>query len=161
MKFSTTDFKSAMAQFASGVTVVTTLYGDTPLGITVSAFTSVSVEPPLILVNINQNSFSHRAIIESGFFAVHILADEQRELGMRFAGMIPDLSDRFAGLEIKHGASGSPILAGCLAWLDCRLWASYPGGGHTIFVGEVLELSVGASASPLLYFNRDWRKLAS
>ena len=158
MGFEAQDFKRAMAQFASGVTVVTTRYGETPIGITASSFTSLSLEPPLVLVSLSKKLFTHNAIAESGFFAVNVLSAHQLELGMRFAGMRPQLPDRFAGLTTYQASTGAPLLPDSLAWVDCTVWAMYDGGDHTIFVGEVQDLSVSDLDTPLLYHNRLWRR---
>ncbi len=158
MTFNPNDFKRAMGQFASGVTVVTTRHGETPIGITASSFTSLSLDPPLVVVSLNKKLFTHNVIAESGFFAVNVLSARQLELGMRFAGMKPEIKDRFAGLDIHTAVTGSPLLPESLAWVDCTVWATYDGGDHTIFVGEVKDLSVSDSDMPLLYHNRLWRR---
>jgi hydroxymethylglutaryl-CoA lyase len=158
MTFDPNDFKRAMGQFASGVTVVTTKHGDTPIGITASSFTSLSLNPPLVLVSLDKKLFTHNVIAESGFFAVNVLSARQLELGMRFAGMKPEIKDRFAGLDIHTAETGAPLLPNSLAWVDCKVWNMYDGGDHTIFVGEVKALSVSDLDMPLLYHNRLWRR---
>lgn len=153
-------FKDAMAQWASGVTVVTTLSRDgRPVGITASSLTSVSLQPPQILICVARKLFTHQAIEQSGFFAVNILGVEHLEWGMRFAGMTPELADRFADIEVQNAVTGAPILPGVPGWLDCRVRHAYDGGDHTIFVGEVLAASASETRRPLLYYNRAWRKL--
>jgi flavin reductase (DIM6/NTAB) family NADH-FMN oxidoreductase RutF len=149
-------FKQVLSHWASGVAVVTTLYEQTPIGVTVSAFSSVSVEPPLILVCLAQKLFTHQVIASSGVFAVNILSAHQAELGKRFAGVYPQVTDRFAGLETTQAVTGCPILAEAAAWLDCRVRHSCAGGDHTIFVGEVLAASASEAHAPLLYFHRQW-----
>lgn len=158
MPFHPNDFKRAMGQFASGVTVVTTKHGDTPIGITASSFTSLSLNPPLVLVSLDKKLFTHNVIAESGFFAVNVLSARQLEIGMRFAGMRPEVKDRFAGLDIHTSETGAPLLPDSLAWVDCKVWNMYDGGDHTIFVGEVKDLSVSDVDMPLLYHNRLWRR---
>lgn len=154
-------FKEAMAHWASGVTVVTTLAGEQPVGITASSFSSVSLTPPQILICVGKHLFTHRAILESGIFAVNILGEEHLEWGMRFAGMIPELEDRFAGLNVATAESGCPLLMDALAWLDCRVNQAYDGGDHTIFVGEVLATQASDERAPIIYFNRNWRGLSA
>lgn len=151
-------FKKAMSQFASGVTVVTTRHGNTPMGITASSFSSLSLDPPLVLVSINKKLFTHNVIVENGKFAVNVLCAEQLELGMRFAGMRPDIQDRFADLDTFTSATGCPILRETLAWVDCEVWAVYEGGDHSIFVGQVMDVDVSDIDTPLLYHNRLWRR---
>lgn len=152
-------FKETLAHWASGVTVVTTHADGRPVGITASSLTSVSLDPPQILICVARKLFTHQAILQSGVFAVNILGTDHLEWGMRFAGMLPELADRFAGIELQQGATGAPILPDALGWLDCRLRHAYDGGDHTIFVGEVIATNAAATGSPLLYFNRTWRQL--
>ncbi len=161
MPFDSSEFKRAMSQFASGVTVVTTRHGQTPIGVTASSFTSLSLEPPLVLVSLNKKLFTHNVIAESGVFAVNVLSAQQLEIGMRFAGMRPEITDRFAGLTTQTAVTGCPLLPDSLAWVDCTVWAMYDGGDHTIFVGEVKDLSVSDLDMPLLYHNRLWRRSES
>jgi Conserved protein/domain typically associated with flavoprotein oxygenases, DIM6/NTAB family, COG1853 len=129
-------FRNALRRFASGVTVVATREGERLLGMTVSAFCSVSLDPPLVLVSIDRKTTTHEAIVRTGVFAVSILERTQQPLADRFAGRLP-VSDRFEGVRWRSGQSGAPVLEGALAYVDCRLWASYPGGDHTLFVGEL------------------------
>ncbi|MCB0044978.1 MAG: flavin reductase [Caldilineaceae bacterium] len=153
-------FKEALAQWASGVTVVTTLHEGEPIGITASSFSSVSAEPPQILICVNKRLFTHRAIEEQGTFAVNILGQEHLEWGKRFAGMIPEIEDRLAGIDAASAVTGCPVFTGALAWLDCRLIHAYDAGSHSVFIGEVLAAAArGEAADPLLYYYRDWRTL--
>jgi len=154
-------FKEAMSRWASGVTVVTTQVDGQRVGITASSLASVSADPPQILVCVARKLFTHTAIEQSGMFAVNILGTDQLAWGMRFAGMVPELNDRFAGIDLVQAVTGAPILPGVAAWLDCRLRHAYDGGDHTIFVGEVVAAGAAAECEPLLYFNRSWRQLES
>ena len=121
--------------------------------------TSVSLQPPQILICVARKLYTHAAIVQSGVFAVNILATEHLEWGMRFAGMLPEHADRFAGIEWTAAGTGCAILPGVLGWLDCRLRHAYDGDDHTIFVGEVVAAGHRPGSNPLLYFNRDWREL--
>ena len=153
-------FKETLSHWASGVTVVTTLTGgDTPVGMTASAFSSVSLDPPLVLVCVAKSAFTHTALTETGAFAVHILRADQVDWGMRFAGMIPGLEDRFAGLTLTTAQTGCPILSDAASWADCKVKHAYDGGDHTIYVGEVVDAYAGVAGEPLLYYNRNWRGL--
>ena len=154
-----TTFKDAMARFASGVTVITTRYDGESHGMTASSFCSVSLNPPLVLVSIAKHLRSHCFIEKSGIFAVNILGADQLDWGMRFAGLKPDIEDRFAGIEHKAAVTDSPILPGTLSWVDCELRHAYDGGDHTIFVGEVVAGGANEKDNPLLYYNRTWREL--
>lgn len=149
-------FKHVLSRWASGVTVVTTRHNSTPIGITASAFSSVSVEPPLVLICLAQRLFTHQVIDAGGVFAVNILSAAQAELGKRFAGMYPQVTDRFEGLAVTQAVTGCPILPGVAGWLDCRVKHRYEGGDHTIFVGEVLAAYADEAAAPLLYHHRQW-----
>lgn len=154
-------FKQSLAQFASGVTVVTTSHAGSLWGLTVSAFNSVSLNPPLVSICVDCKLDVHAAICASGIFAVNLLAVQQLEFGLRFAGMVPGLSDRFAGIDTQTAITGSPLLPDTLAWLDCRVWQIYAGGDHSIIVGEVVATECGAGHAPLIYHDRNWRRTSS
>ncbi len=146
--------------FASGVTVVTTVHQGNLRGITVSAFSAVSLAPPLILICIANESESREWLVESGVFAVNILGEEQEFLSERFAARAPIVNTRFEGAPYQTAATGSPILSGALAWYDCRIEAAYHGGDHTLFVGRVEALGFSESSSgPLLYFANRYAKI--
>lgn len=147
-------FKAAMGQMASGVTVITMRAGEEDHGFTASSFTSVSIDPMLVLVCVVKAQRSHALIEEAKHFAVNILSTGQKELGMRFASS--KITDRFAGVDITRAITGAAILPGNLAWVDCRLKDAYAGGDHTIFVGEVLAGDAPGGQDPLTYYNRQW-----
>ncbi|MEX1020142.1 MAG: flavin reductase family protein [Litorilinea sp.] len=153
------NFKNAMAQWASGVTVVTCHHEGKSIGITASSFSSVSLEPPRILVCVAKHLYTHGIIEDSGIFAVNILGTDHLEWGMRFAGMFPEIEDRFAGIDTFTAATGCPVLPDVLSWLDCRVAHAYDGGDHTIFVGDVVAAGAATGGEPILYFNRTWRRL--
>jgi len=152
-------FRSTLARWASGVSVVTSLYEGQRVGITASSFTSVSLEPPRILICVAKRLFTHRVIEESRIFAVNILTTEQLEWGMRFAGLLPEQEDRFHGIVTTTAVTGAPLFPNVLGWVDCRLACAYDGGDHTIFVGQVEAAHSAAQGDPLLYFSRQWRQL--
>jgi flavin reductase (DIM6/NTAB) family NADH-FMN oxidoreductase RutF len=163
MQINPTIVKQVMSRFATGVTIVTVQHEGQKHGLTASSFTSLSLAPPLVLVCVGKRAYSHELICQSRAFAVNILGQEQLEWGRRFAN--PAIADRFAGVDPCVAVTGSPILPGCLAWVDCRLHDAYAGGDHTIFIGEVIAGDIAtpecpAAAQPLLYFNRNWRQLA-
>jgi len=151
-------FKQTLAQWASGVTVVTTCMEDgSPKGMTASAFSSVSAEPPLILVCISKNLLTHDVIAEQKVFAVNILKQGQEHWGKLFAGMFPEVEDRFADIATTTAETGAPILPDVLGWLDCRVHNQVDGGSHTIFIGEVLAAhGTEGGGNPLMYYNRAW-----
>jgi flavin reductase (DIM6/NTAB) family NADH-FMN oxidoreductase RutF len=154
-------FRTTLAHWASGVTVVTSLHDERRVGITASSLTSVSLDPPRILVCVAKRLFTHRVLEESRVFAVNILNVDQLEWGMRFAGLLPEQEDRFHGIETTMAITGAPILPGVMGWLDCRLANTYDGGDHTIFLGDVEAAHSAGDGEPLLYYNRQWRQLAA
>ena len=159
MAIDSQDFRATLAQWASGVTVVTTVYNGQPVGITASSFSSVSLEPPRILICVAKRLYTHRAIESSQVFAVNILSSAQQQWGMRFAGQVPEMADRFEGIKHFTAETGSPLLPDVLGWLDCWVSAAHDGGDHTIFVGDVLAAGAAESGEPIVYFNRQWRQL--
>ncbi len=139
--------------FASGVTVVTTVHDGKLRGVTVSAFSSMSLNPPLVLICLANESESKDWIAESGIFAVNILSDEQEFLSERFAARAPTVNARFEGVPYYTAITGSPLLAESLAWYDCSVEATHDGGDHTIFIGRVEAVGFGAEGKqPLVYF---------
>jgi flavin reductase (DIM6/NTAB) family NADH-FMN oxidoreductase RutF len=149
-------FRSACAMFATGVAVATVRAPDgTPHGLTVSSFTSVSFQPPLILICIDYafNFLSHFRACSN--FAVNVLGETQRDLSVTFA-VKPE--GRFEEVEWYTGVTGAPLLRGCIANIECRLSSIIEAGDHAIFLGEVMQVE-SPGGRPLLYFNRDYRAL--
>jgi flavin reductase (DIM6/NTAB) family NADH-FMN oxidoreductase RutF len=151
-------FRSAMQRWASGVSIVTTTAEDGIRGITVSSFCSLSLQPPLVLICISRDALSHRLIETERRFAINVLKAGQRRLADLAAGRSGERGNRLVGVPHRKAVTGAPILPGCLAWLDCSLVASHPGGDHTIFVGRV-EAAGQAEGRPLLYFGGDYRRM--
>ena len=151
-----------MRHFPAGVTVVTVKVPDGRRGMTVSAFASVSPSPPLIAV-ILDSAHSLHPLLDQGVtdsFAVNMLAADQAEVSQRFA-FVKD-QDRFAVGNWSEAVTGAPVLEEALAWLDCRLYNKVRAGTHTIFVGEVVASRVGRpDEKPLVYWNRDYRRIES
>jgi flavin reductase (DIM6/NTAB) family NADH-FMN oxidoreductase RutF len=150
-------FRAVLGRFASGVTVVTTR--DTSgldHGLTVSAFTSLSLSPPLILVCIDQEASMHPALTDATHFAVNILSETQEPVARRFAA--PE-TDRFEGIGFTRGVTGAALLDDVLAFVECRLANSVSCGDHTIFVGEV-ERAEARSTGPLLYYRGGYAQIA-
>lgn len=154
MPISKEDFRAALGRFASGITVVTSIDAENRFhGMTVSAFCSVSLDPPLVLVCISKDTGSHESIAKNKQFAVNVLSEGQAELSERFSAPI---EDRFSSTEYRTGTSGLPLLNGALANLECRLAHSYEGGDHTVYIGEVENVAV-TDGSPLLHFRGDYQ----
>jgi len=160
MPISPDDFKQTLRQFSAGVTIVTVKAGEDVHGMTVSAFVSVSAEPPLISVIINNNASAHALLQQpNAVFAVNVLKENQTELSNRFAW---SKEDRFALGDWGVGITGAPVLQDALAWLDCTIYDSHTAGSHTIYIGEVQASNVlETEESPLVYWNRDYRTIAN
>lgn len=151
MPVSKEEFRRVVGCFATGVTVVTTRDPKGyPYGLTVNAFTSVSLDPLLVLICIDKNRRGHESFQASGFFAVNILTEEQKEISTTFATR--NSTDRFANLNYKEGITGAPILNDALAFLECRIVHAYEGGDHTIFIGEVQRAETLAQKDPLIFY---------
>jgi flavin reductase (DIM6/NTAB) family NADH-FMN oxidoreductase RutF len=151
-------FKHVMRQWASGVSIATMQTEDGRHGLTISGFLSISPEPPLVLISVEQELTSDLLLQASGAYAVNFLRDDQVELSDCFAGRLGEV-DRFAGLTTHTAATGAPILDDCAAWLDCRVVSTHVVGDHTLFVGEVVAAGVNGAVKPLIYWNADYRKL--
>jgi len=156
MEVTRDEFRNALGRFASGVTVVTAIFADGPWGMTVSAFSSLSLEPPLVLICIDKRAGGHDNLAVGSFFAVNILSDCQEEVSRRFASR--DV-DRFEGIRFRPGSTGAPLLDGALANIECRAIDAHPGGDHTIIVGEVLATEI-SDGKPLAYFRGSYAQLA-
>jgi flavin reductase len=156
--FTSNDFRSAVGAFATGVTVVTTRGEDHAYGMTANAFSSVSLDPPLVLVCVIKPSEGCEHIERNRCFAVNILGEEQEPVSRYFASRDrPRGRDAFREIAHRLGASGSPIIDGALAYLDCRLHASHAAGDHEIFIGEVLEIGRTADARPLVFHGGQYK----
>ncbi|MCF2531555.1 flavin reductase [Yinghuangia soli] len=153
-------FREVLGLWPTGVSIVTTVADGTRHGMTASSVSSVSADPPLISVCVNRSQQTHRLVAGSGVFAVSILGRDQTRLGRVFAGMEPQVRDRFADGLWKTCGTGAPVLADAVAWLDCTVEHAYPGGDHTIFVGRVQSAARGRAVAPLLYHSRSWGQIA-
>jgi flavin reductase (DIM6/NTAB) family NADH-FMN oxidoreductase RutF len=150
-------FRSVLGRFASGITVVTTLDAEhRDVGMTVSAFCSVSLCPPLVQVCVDHAASLYAALVGNARYGVSILAAEQEALSRRFA--TAESTRRFDGIGYRRGESGVILLDDALAHLECRVVASHDVGDHTMFVGEV-ESATARSARPLLYYRGGYAQL--
>ena len=159
MPVSPDDFKGALGSWAAGVTVVTTRHGGLVYGITVSSFSSLSIEPLLVLVCLADSNRLPRMIEESGKFAVSILAEGQEQVSGWFAVSGREPIARFEDFGTIERETGSPIIDGALAHLDCELDRTIPGGDHTIAIGRVVSAASDPTRRPLVYYRRGYRKL--
>ena len=159
--FSSREFRGALGAFATGVTVITTRGPDHDYGMTANAFSSVSLDPPLILVCVISGTEGAATIARNGVFAVNILGEDQEPLSRYFASKDrPRGQAAFAQVSHRRSATGSPIIDGTAAYLDCRLAASHEAGDHVIFIGEVMALEVDSGVRPLLFHGGRYRYLA-
>jgi flavin reductase (DIM6/NTAB) family NADH-FMN oxidoreductase RutF len=158
MSVDSTSFRRALGQFASGVTVVTTRgAAGRPLGLTVSAFASVSLHPPLVLACIDVRSDANAGIRESGLFAVSVLSEQQEDVSRRFAAAG---RDRFAAFAFLEGRHRLPLVPGALAHVLCRVRSFHEEGDHVVWVGHVEALTT-RPGRPLLYHAGGYRALAA
>lgn len=147
------DFRAVMGRFATGVSVMTVSVDDRPHGMTANAVASVALDPLLVLVCVDKSTVMSWLVRRSNAFALSILAADQRHLSDHFADPDrPQGEDQFAGVGTHLAVTGSPLLDGAIAWLDCRTWRTYDGGDHDIVVGEVVHTAVGDDADALGYF---------
>lgn len=151
--------RRALGAFATGVTVVT-VGAPVPHAMTANSFTSVSLDPPLVLVCVDRGAVMHRSM-DAGRFAVSVLAADQEDVARHFADRWRPLGDaQFEGVGYRTGwLTGAPLIDGALAHLECELWRSYDGGDHTIFVGRLLSLDPPLDADPLLFYRGRFRRL--
>jgi flavin reductase (DIM6/NTAB) family NADH-FMN oxidoreductase RutF len=151
--------RHAMRAWTTGVVIVTSLYEGQQYGMTVNSFTSISLEPPLICVTLKRLTHTHDLVVKSGMFSVTILTSAQKELSDRFAGKMPNLVDRFEGIQTETISLDSPVFKDGLAYFDCRIVNSVPVGENTLFIAEVLDARGEGEGVPLVYHNREYWKL--
>lgn len=155
--FDSRALRDTLGCFATGVTIVTTSQGDNCYGMTVNSFSSVSLNPPLVLWNLAVDANSYDAFSSTEFYNVHILGDDQRELSDTFAQATD--SDKFDGLDYQIDQRGVPRINGCKAIIHCRLDARHQGGDHLILVGQVLELTGDSGVTPLIFSQGQYAQL--
>ena len=164
MSFTPQDFRRSLGTFASGITVVTTVNPATGQyhGITVNSFTSVSLDPPLVLICIDKRTQAHQLLQDSGVFCANILSEAQQPLSDRFAGRMPELHDVFEDIPLHLETTGSPVFENTLGFVDCRIVQAVDGGDHTIYIGQVERLGYdeNSNAAPLLYYKSVYRNIA-
>jgi flavin reductase (DIM6/NTAB) family NADH-FMN oxidoreductase RutF len=150
-------FRQVAGSFASGVTVITTGSKGQFHGMTASAFTSLSIDPTLVLICVDKRAETYEALSEAGKFNVNILAADQEHLSRTFASKDSPAAHGLSGIDYKLGELGLPVLDGVLAFFECRVAHELDGGDHIIFVGEVDNAGVGEIEDPLLYFRGRYR----
>ncbi len=151
--------RAAMRAWTSGVTVVTATHNGEQHGMTVSSFTSISLAPPMIIISLQTASRTHDMVVRAQAFGVTVLAASQRELAERFADQQATMEERLDGLETETLVSGAPFIQGGLAFLDCRVRQSIPVGMNTLFLAEVVAVRADDHDEPLVYHDREYRRL--
>jgi 3-hydroxy-9,10-secoandrosta-1,3,5(10)-triene-9,17-dione monooxygenase reductase component len=151
-------FRDVFGHFATGVTIITATAGEGPVGMAANSFTSLSLDPPLVLFCVAHSSSTWPRIEAAGKFAVNILGEEHEELSRLFAQRG---ADRFRSTPWHTGVSGSPVLDEAIAYVDCEFEAEYPGGDHKIIVGRVLDLDMREGARPLLFFRGTYLRISA
>lgn len=149
-------FRRVLGHFASGVTVVTVAHAGFYHGSTVASFSSLSLDPPLVLICLDRRATTHAFIKQAGHFAVNILGEDSEALSRHFASRDPA---KFASILHHLGYTGAPLLDAAIATIECRVVDQYPGGDHSIFVGEVLATSTGDDARPLVYYRSGYHRI--
>lgn len=150
--FNVREFRDTLGSFSTGVTVITTQGPEEPYGMTANAFSSVSLDPPLVLICVIRGTQGEEMIETNGIFAVNVLAQEQEAISRYFASKTrPRGPDAFREISHRRAASGAPILDESAAFLDCRVVASHEAGDHMIFIGEVMAVGNNPDARPLIF----------
>ena len=158
-QFDSAEFRRVLGHFPTGVTVVTAVENGSPVGMAIGSFGSVSLDPPLVMFCPGRSSSSWPAIERSGSFCVNVLADDQAAVSSLFAGRDPD---KFAGVAWGTRATGSPVIDGCLAWIDCTIETVHEAGDHWIVVGRVADLGVARpDAGPLIFFKGGYGRVTA
>lgn len=161
MTLNAEEFRKAMGCFATGVTIITVDQDGEVHGMTANAFTSVSLDPMLVLVCVDHRARTHAHLHARKRFGVNVLASDQQAISEYYARSAETHQHaEAAGARFERTAHGTPVLQGALAYLECRLHSTQPAGDHTIFFGEVQHVEV-REGEPLLYFRRQYREIAS
>jgi flavin reductase (DIM6/NTAB) family NADH-FMN oxidoreductase RutF len=159
MTFNPEELRAAMRAWTSGVTIVTAAHEGEQHGMTVSSFTSVSLEPPLIIISLQDTTRTRELVYHAQAFGVTILASDQEAISNRFAGRNPGSENRMAEVETETLVTGAPLIKGGLAYIDCRVKQSIDVGPNTLFVGEVVATRAMSESRPLVYHARQYRQL--
>ena len=148
------NLRAAMRAWTAGVTIATTVHEGHKHGMTVNSFTSISLNPAMITISLQQSTRTHELVSNSRVFGLTILSAEQSKISDLFAGRFPDVEDRFADLQTETLVTGSPLIVGGLAWLDCRVTQTYNAGMNTLFIAEVVAARSFGEEQPLIYHSR-------
>lgn len=154
--FDSARFRQVLGHFPTGVTVITTVSKGTPIGLTIGSFTSVSLDPPLVMFCVDKSSTSWAKIEQSGTFCVNILSDEQEQMSRVFASRA---ADKFSRVHWRASPTGSPLIDGTLAWIDCQVEAVHAAGDHLIVIGRVCDIDATDRGGPLLFFKGSYCRI--
>lgn len=152
-------YRKLIGHFATGVTVITTANDGLLHGMTANAITSVSLDPLLLLVCVDRQAHAYEQLLQSGRFGVNILAEDQEEISRLFATKSEPERGQLRGAAFRLGEHGTPLLEGCLAYVECEVADRFEAGDHTIFIGAVLDGRVLRDALPLLFYQAAYRRL--
>jgi flavin reductase (DIM6/NTAB) family NADH-FMN oxidoreductase RutF len=152
--------RAAMRAWSAGVTVVAAMHEGHRHGMTVNSFTSISLEPAMITISLRASTRTHELVTKSRVFGLTILSAEQSKVSDLFAGQVAGVEDRFSNLQTDTLITGSPLIVGGLAWLDCRVIKTFDAGMNTLFIAEVLAAREGSDGQPLIYHNRKYWSLS-
>jgi len=159
MTISGDTLRHVMRRWTSGVCVVSSIRGDFRHGMTVNSFTSISINPAMVTVTLMNTARTYHMVVSSGIFGITVLSVDQQAIADRFAGRSGEESNRFEGIDFFTLETGTPFIAGGLAFLDCRVVFSHPMPESTLFIGEVLAAQRIEDVRPLVYFNREYHRL--
>jgi flavin reductase (DIM6/NTAB) family NADH-FMN oxidoreductase RutF len=154
------NLRAAMRAWSAGVTIVAAVYEGAKHGMTVNSFTSISLDPAMVAVSLQKSTRTHELVTQARVFGLTMLSAEQAKISDLFAGREPEIEDRFADLQTETMATGSPLVVGGLAWLDCRVLETFDAGMNTLFISEVLAARDASGGLPLMYHNRKYWRLA-
>ncbi len=154
------NLRAAMRAWSAGVTVVTAVHEGQKHGMTVNSFTSISLDPAMITISLKTGSRTFDLVAGSRAFGLTMLSKTQSEISDIFAGRFPEIEDRFANVPVETLVTGSPLIVGGLAWLDCRVVETYDAGMNMLFIAEVLAARGSGEGQPLLYHDRKYWQLS-
>lgn len=158
MSFDTKQFRNALGQFPTGVAVITAQDSDDQhIGITMSSFNSVSMDPPLVLFSLDRRALSLQAMENADHYAVNVLSQDQQEISNKFARA---MEDKWENVDYDTKETGAPLLNGALAHFECKPYAQYDGGDHVIFVGEVVNFTSSDHSEPLVFCRGRYAEIA-
>jgi 3-hydroxy-9,10-secoandrosta-1,3,5(10)-triene-9,17-dione monooxygenase reductase component len=158
MPIDASELRRVMGHFATGVTVVTSMIDGRPCAMTANSVASVSLDPPLVMFCPENGSETRRGVRQSGYFAINVLNEAAERISRDFSARGPKTWD---GIGYHAESTGAPVFDDSLAWLDCTVFAEYPGGDHVIVVGEIVAADAAAEGKPLLFYRGGYHSLGN